>query len=416
MATSRSGLSGFYAKLVFALALVLSALTALIACTSDHGLAFIKILILINLIGLIALTWDAGEYFGSCLGFAILYGPLLIYAAFVQSPLLYLLGLVIPIVALTGWIITEGKIKSFVHGVYALWVVIGILFTLGRLRLLGNHDWAQYISDKLGIPRTDIHWFWDTRIIVTTVLLVVVAAKSVSEVFSTNAPLVPGIGDAPSLSTRSSGLVAALIDPFAILINALLLALWKLADLLWILIATILSYMGRILACFGRQLVEATIETPVWTLAARGCGAGMLVFFIGRGTQKIAPVAQAYLLADRSSGALSAFALLAGFSVLFAGAISLHMYLLDGFGLRDHLEIVGRGHASVAVAFFCAGMTMHVLVWMGLRAIKGFGALGPFSITMVTVLTIIIVREIYMRAKGADERKHTRARSARAGV
>ena len=90
MSTSKSGLSGAYAKGVFVLLVELSALTAYLVCKSDYGLIAIKVQVLINLIGLIALSSgeDEGDFFSMYAGFALGYGPLLVYAAFVQSPLL----------------------------------------------------------------------------------------------------------------------------------------------------------------------------------------------------------------------------------------------------------------------------------------------------------------------------------------
>lgn len=401
MEKSPAGLSGWPARIAFLLAVFLSGATALVVCraTPEHGMMALKLLLLMCFIGVIGMSnWaSSGSYFMACVLVALLHGPMLVYIMCARSPLLYLVALTVWIAALLLMILDQAMLTTKFNMLYALWVVTGLAFTLGHLGVPGNLDWPRYIGLHCGVAPESVRWFWDTRILVSSAMVLVLLATSVADAFGDAVPDIQGIGESPRMSTGSSGIVGALTDPFVILANALLWSAWALAELVWIATASILVYMWRIMAGMAEHLIKATFDTAIWRVALRGCCAGLLVYSLGATSRLAAPVARSYLLCEGLSGGALELATLAGFVVMTTIALSLHTFLIRGEGLRPILESVSRGHASLAVAYFCAGILLHVLVWTALTSVPGFSSLGAFSVTTIVVLGVIIASQLWAR-------------------
>lgn len=360
-------------------------------------LPLIQIFCLLIILGWVAFTGsrDGGDFFIGIVVFGLM---LIAFVTAVIYPNHISFWASLLILVLMSFIAVEDKTDfsddwtKFTAYIYTAWIVSSLFITLGRTSYL------PYAEPLVSISQ--IHFLLDIRILATALILIIFIGKAVIDAADKGIPEIPALPNLkiPELeSFAANNLGAAIVNPFINVINAILLVLQKITNLIWYMVATVGVYLYRVGSGLAEYFVKLILESEIWLAIGKTLLTFTFAVIVILGTGYLSPLIKFYLTSDTSFFSISAdifwiIMLLAGG---FAG--SLCLIVLTGTIWEFKGNLLGK--AAFAGSMLLIAWALSAALAYGFNAsafmtLRGFNSMGIYSLFIIVIIGLVFLFQV----------------------
>lgn len=277
---------------------------------------------------------------------------------------------------------------------YITWIVAGAFITLGRTSYL------PYASPILAISQ--IHFLLDIRFLVTGLVLLIFTGKAIIEAFDEGTPTIPSLPQLRLQDIRSASgdFVAAVLQPFVIIINAILVVIQKITNVIWQVIATVAVYLFRTGSNLANHFLDVVLNSRIWLSVFRALYSFIVILSVALIVKSISPSIRSYLVSNTSLSSLSSenmwnIILLAG---MFAFILILIVSLCKVWRILDKpLSKAAFGGSMLMITWSLAGGVMYCLKLFDVFKLYGFESFGVYTLLIILIVSSVFIFQIIKR-------------------
>lgn len=284
---------------------------------------------------------------------------------------------------------------TFIVSIYAAWIIVGIVVTVGSTRFLPYAESA--------IDLANIHIFLNIRFVVTALLIIALVGKALVDAFNG-----PPIKISPLQSiTLSSGVddsaspFSALLKALLVVLDAVLSVIQKLTNGVWYVMALLAIFIYRTGINLGNHVVDLVKNGGVWIGIFRVVLTYIVIIAFALMTTASSERITSYLNNDTSifvvsMGDLGTF-LLATFLFSIAMGFVVLECVIWKLG-ESPLFRSAFGGAMLLVGYALSGYVLYLFGKIDTLHIRGFQTMGLYSLLMLFAVGSVFIYQISKRA------------------
>jgi hypothetical protein len=334
-----------------------------------------------------AFPWsdDDGEFYLMVITFGFAYGALATLILFSQHPIALIVWIVLVVASSLAVGCAEEKTVSLMRIFYIAWVSTGLVILAGHFGYVPHYELiALQIPLDLGLLRTIV----DVRYIMTALFALSLGCSALYHALSSDAPTLPHLPPfSPIKLTVGIDVVDALLLPFLVAATVMLKTLHLVADIVWVVVATLAVYLCRISVRLANHLIELVTSQRIWKPLGRLYASYVIVYAACMAIRTWSPDAQHYVFT--SPPGLTTYlpgVLIPSGIALFAVVLHCAVWSLDVLGAVARVALAA---ALLVIAFACSGMLLCLLRVLGVVGIRGYDGVGPVSLGILIILGAI---------------------------
>jgi len=284
-----------------------------------------------------------------------------------------------------------GPFRSVIFPLYSLWLVFTSLLSIG------SYFQLKFIVNALNISQ--VHQLLDIRYALTAVVALLTIISAVLAALREPPPNITPLAmvQLPLRGQSSQGIALVVSRALLTIVNALLVLLHRIADILWRFVAFIVTYLFRAASHISKQIFEILRSTAFWKYTLKISATILIIFASAYLIAFVAPKLQYYLsnvvpLFPLNSPGLVALTSIFGafLSVLVLQVLAARLWCdLDPSLIRATLA----GAMLIISTWFSANF-LYLLRYLRLFEIQGFQSYGLFSASLLVILVTFLFYQI----------------------
>jgi hypothetical protein len=294
----------------------------------------------------------------------------------------------------------KGDEDKFFVAIYSTWIIVGMIVTLGSFSFLPYAESA--------IAGENLSLFLNIRFVITALVLAIFVGKAMKDAF--DGPQIK-VTPLPDILIPDKEDDNPMLKPFLTIINAILMVIQKLTNVIWSAIVMLAIFLYRTGINLANRVMDLLENKDIWI----GIGRVLLTFAIlVLFTLLISTSAES--LSGYLSNNTSLFTISLGdfFILLLAGlifSIAMSFIVLECWlwELVDTpLNRTAFGGAMFLLGCALAGLIVYVLAKTDTLQLNGFKTLGLYTLFMMVAITSIFIYQIAARGlKGTQPQKES---------
>jgi len=278
--------------------------------------------------------------------------------------------------------------KKILAGIYTVWLITGIITSLGGPRFL---NYAQPALQFSGL-----HFLLDIRYLITACGVVIFVGKAMVDAFKEGTPIIPSLPPfaISSFAAQNGSLIGTIFRPIIILINATLFVVQKITNAAWQVVATVGTYLIRIGVNLAKYVLDIVLTGSIWISILRVLFTFMCIVIVTLLTRYIAPSIVSYFLKEwwpynLSPGNFTELAVLVGSFILV-------LILLNSLCKVWDMVDKPLPKSAFAGSMLMVAWALSGIICFGLSRFDSFKFRGFHSLGFYTLIFLLFVGSVFV--------------------
>jgi hypothetical protein len=280
----------------------------------------------------------------------------------------------------------RGVWNKLVVGLYTVWIVTGIVCSLGNPRLL------KYAQPALQL--SSLHFFLDVRYFITAFVVVIFVGKSVMDAFREGAPSISTLTGFKTPAFKQESFFTVILRPIAIVVDAVLFVVQKITNAIWQVIATVGVYLIRIGVNLARYFLDLVLNSDIWIAVLKVLLTFATIIVIENVASYIAPGISTYLPREWWPYDISLNNLRE--LLLFAAGFMLVLTLINGMCRLWELEDIPLPKSALAAAMLMVAWALSGVISFGITRLEFVKLRGFHSLGLYTLLFLLFIASVFL--------------------
>lgn len=285
--------------------------------------------------------------------------------------------------------------------IYASWIVVGIIVTLGSARLFG------YAESSSGLSQ--LHNLLDARYLITVLLVLCAFADAIFWAFEAGLPKIPQPPQIPPLTVEvlPDSPIALVSRPFLVFINLFVMIAQALVNLVWQLVGLVVTYLFRTAKHLAHQVHALVTNRTIFKAVGRVILTFLVVLVFTFLVRASAPDIVLYLTSSTSPFSMSGRILLAMVTIVLfvltnVGSVLLLAWLWKPTSKtnKNLVDQAAHGGSIILVALALSSGMMYLLAKTHIMGLVGFDSIGILTLLLLLFLGSFFAYHIARLATG----------------
>jgi hypothetical protein len=277
--------------------------------------------------------------------------------------------------------------EVFSNCLFIAWIISGIFVTMWHFIFLPHSGAVLEVSW--------ISFYVDVRYLITGLLLVIFVGEAIVETYYYGTPEIPSLPKfkIPRNENNVNSQINAIIEPFIIVINAILSAVQIIANVIWLIIAMVFLY----LFLFGVQLADKFIkilfEKQMWLTVIKVLSTFAIILVIWVISVFASAEFKIYLINEAGTfiNVNQVYVIIPlSIAFIFVNLLIIFIHIIWGKGTKLLGKTVWAG-IMISFSWTISGCIIYVLNYFNKFKIVGFNTIGIYSLFVMIIVGLGLI-------------------------